>query len=841
MTKAAYKRSPAARHGGWQYGAWVLVLMLAVPVTSAQPTDSPDTIHLATVNANYRAAFEAIVARYEELNPHITVKLTIIGQGYETWMRAMFAAGGDMIPDIYNVNYTGGAQQEGKLVFLDRFLDEPNRYTGTPWRECLDMRLVERYKWANQVYMIPLDYVDIAVFYNKAIFAEAGVGVPETWPEFMRTCATLRARGHIPIAMAGNFDSFWVGTVGWLYRLMGDAYFRNMVEIVKSRPGDWDYDETRNKDWVYDPSDPYNDLFVVMNDERKLNALLDDTIDVRGPKFRAMSNRIREIAQHFQKGYMGADEASALQLFYRGKAAMVILTSASVTGIVRDFKRLDPDSRFDYGNFWFPPITDDPLVCSPFRGVGGAGVVFGVYQKHDEQHTRNCVDLLHFLTSPEGGRMLMEKTLEADQPIVGPPLVKGVELPRELQEKFSVFLDHGFEKLHFLGLGDLESSAEYVMASQRFLAGDLDMDAYLEEYRRVLQEGAPRLARRVGYDMDPTTQDAPPADTGERNPLNPFVNGVLALGLIVGAFAAFGIYHLVRVRGAPRRTTATAYLLLLPTFLLLGTFAYFPALSGLYHAFTEWEGTRGAVFNGLENFQTLLGDKLFWAGALNMLLLTAAGVIKSTIPPFIAAELIMALRNGRLRYLFRTAFLLPMVVPIMVTIMMWRFIYDPNVGMLNDFLTSIGLEHWTRSWLGDRSTALASIMCIGFPWVGAVGFLIYLAGLMNVPSNIYEAYRLESQSILKRILHIDVPLVRGQTRLLVVLAFIGSLQDFQAILIITNGGPADATMVPALRMFHTAFKFEHFGYGASLGFVLFLAILCVTIVNMRLLKPAEEL
>jgi raffinose/stachyose/melibiose transport system permease protein len=114
-----------------------------------------------------------------------------------------------------------------------------------------------------------------------------------------------------------------------------------------------------------------------------------------------------------------------------------------------------------------------------------------------------------------------------------------------------------------------------------------------------------------------------------------------------------------------------------------------------------------------------------------------------------------------------------------------------------------------------------------------------MAGLMNIPDSVYEAYRLESRSILRRIWDLDVPLVGGQTRLLVVLTFIGSLQDFQSVLILTGGGPGLATMVPALRMYHAAFRFNHFGYGAALGVVLFLMILVITAINLRVGRRGE--
>ncbi|HIL08366.1 MAG TPA: sugar ABC transporter permease, partial [Candidatus Latescibacteria bacterium] len=116
------------------------------------------------------------------------------------------------------------------------------------------------------------------------------------------------------------------------------------------------------------------------------------------------------------------------------------------------------------------------------------------------------------------------------------------------------------------------------------------------------------------------------------------------------------------------------------------------------------------------------------------------------------------------------------------------------------------------------------------------GLLIYLAGLLGIPADIYDAYKIESTNTARRIWHLDIPLVMGQTRLLIILTFIGSVQDFQTVLIMTRGGPGMATYVPALRMYNEAFVYGHFGYGAAIGLLLFVLVLAITVVNMKIFK-----
>ena len=808
-------------------------VLLAVPAHAAEP----EIIRFATINSNYRVALEEIIRRYEEQNPHLKVELSIVAQEFATWIRTRVAAGGDLVPDIYNGNYTNGYDRQGRWVALDPHLESINPYTGSRWLDGLDGRLIERYRVDGQVYILPVDYIDIAVFYNREIFDELDLREPETWDEWLAMCEKVAAAGYVPIAIGGDAQSYWAGEMGWLVRLLGDAYLRNYAPLLMSRPGDWDYEEARNGDYRYRPRDLYSDMLVVLNREREFAAILEGELDFSRPKFRRVYQRLNELAQHFQPGFMGSDSRSATQLFYTRKAAMCLMHSGSITGIIHDFAKLKPEERFDFANFWFPPITDDPLVEGPFRGVGGGGMVLAVMQKHDPAHERNVIDFLQFLTTPESGRLLVEKTLADGQPLTGPLLIEGVELPGDLAEKFAVFKGHGYEKVNYRGLSDeQESVQEWVVIAQEYMGGRLALDDFLAGYGELMRRAAKRLIRRDGLDMDPATKDPPPVVHRQKNLWNPFENGTLMLGIVLVLFGGFASVQVARSQGPAKYRARTAYLLLFPTVFLLVAFNYFPALSGLYHAFTEWESGRDPVFNGLDNFRRLFADDALYVGFGNMLVLLLAALVKATVVPFLAVELILYLAGDRMRYFFRTAFVLPMVVPALVGVLIWRLIYNPDMGLLNQSLQSLGLYGLTANWLGDPDLALGAIIGMGFPWIGAFGLLIYLAGLLGIAPDIYDAYKVESTNTLRRIWHLDIPLVAGQTRLLVILTFIGSVQDFQTVLIMTRGGPGLATYVPALRMYNEAFVYGHFGYGAAIGLLLFVLVLAITVVNMKVFK-----
>ena len=158
-----------------------------------------------------------------------------------------------------------------------------------------------------------------------------------------------------------------------------------------------------------------------------------------------------------------------------------------------------------------------------------------------------------------------------------------------------------------------------------------------------------------------------------------------------------------------------SYLFLLPTFLFLAVFNYFPALSGLYHAFTDWEAGIDAHWIGLENFRKMAQDEFLRLSIGNQVLLLLANLLKTLIAPLVVAEMLFHLSSKRLQYALRTLFLVPMVVPGMVAILLWGFIYDSNIGLLNNALTTFGLQGLTRSWLGDWQTVLPALVGVGFP------------------------------------------------------------------------------------------------------------------------------
>jgi len=281
------------------------------------------------------------------------------------------------------------------------------------------------------------------------------------------------------------------------------------------------------------------------------------------------------------------------------------------------------------------------------------------------------------------------------------------------------------------------------------------------------------------------------------------------------------------------------YLYLLPLLLLLGVFSYYPPLLAFYYSVHDWNGVALRPV-GLRNFVELVGDPTFRVSLRNVVVFMIANVATALVPSFIVAELLFNLRNKRAEDFYRTLFLVPTLVPSIIILLTWRYIYNARYGFINEMLSYVGLAHLRSDWLGGFDTALPALIFINFPWVQGTSVLILLAALYNVPSEIIDSFRLDAKSVLKRIWHIDLPLISGAIRLVSILSVIGSLQGLTYQFAITGGGPGRVTLVPAYYMYREAFYNSRFGYASAIGVVLFFVILLITIFSTRLFRSGVE-
>jgi len=273
------------------------------------------------------------------------------------------------------------------------------------------------------------------------------------------------------------------------------------------------------------------------------------------------------------------------------------------------------------------------------------------------------------------------------------------------------------------------------------------------------------------------------------------------------------------------------YVLVLPLAAVLGVFVLYPFGQAVYRSFTEWNGANIDEFVGLANYQTLLtDDPLFWPSVRNGVLLTTAFVAQAVLLPLGTAWMIHHLRSDRIQYWLRILLLVPAVVPTVVGFLVWSQFLQPD-GLVNRLLGAVGLDSLSHNWLGDTEVVLLALILVGFPWLNGANTLIYLAGMLTIPSDLYEAARMDGAGRWRTFWRIELPLLRGQTRLLVILSVILGLQNYDNVFLLTQGGPADASVVPGLLLYNNAFRYGQYGYAAAIGVLLFIIIFVLTVLG----------
>ncbi|MCY0880100.1 MAG: sugar ABC transporter permease [Firmicutes bacterium] len=279
----------------------------------------------------------------------------------------------------------------------------------------------------------------------------------------------------------------------------------------------------------------------------------------------------------------------------------------------------------------------------------------------------------------------------------------------------------------------------------------------------------------------------------------------------------------------------TLFAMIIPSLALILLFSYYPAIRSLVGSLTFWNGFDPPQFIGLQNFIAYFQMPGFGAQIRNLALLLLGGIVTLMVFPFLGAELTQSVPWMRVRRYVQWLFAVPMVVPQVILVAVWGYLLNPYDGVVDQMLSLFRVP--PIQWLGNSHTALISILLIGFPWVTSLAYLVFLSGLQAIPQDIYEAARVDGSTGLERIWHLDVPLIIPQLRFVIIITGITMVQNFVPILLLTSGGPGNATAVPGLEMYQAAFSNSQFGFGMAIGTLLFLFMLVISILTLKFLKP----
>ena len=274
---------------------------------------------------------------------------------------------------------------------------------------------------------------------------------------------------------------------------------------------------------------------------------------------------------------------------------------------------------------------------------------------------------------------------------------------------------------------------------------------------------------------------------------------------------------------------ATPYLYVLPALLFFFAIIILPAVGTFRLSFYDWSGIgRDMQFVGLENYRAAFHEGSYFVLSLrnNLIYLVATLVVE------MGFGLIMALiLDFKLRFfgVFRVLFFSPMVLSMMPVGLLWRFVYSPDVGILNAALKAVGLDSLARAWLGDPSTALYAVCLVsGWRYAGFYMILFY-AGLQRIPKQLYESARIDGATDLGCFRHVSLPLLREVFVICVLLCATGAFQAFDLVYAMTGGKPYHSTEVVATWLVDVAFTHNRDGHGSALAVMMTLIVFAIAV------------
>ena len=285
---------------------------------------------------------------------------------------------------------------------------------------------------------------------------------------------------------------------------------------------------------------------------------------------------------------------------------------------------------------------------------------------------------------------------------------------------------------------------------------------------------------------------------------------------------------------------SSLYILLFPAFFMMALIIFFPIAFTFYISFFRWGGEGFKMnFTGFQNYIDMFRDTRF----LNALVNNIFWVILYLIIPVIGGFLLALLLNSNLKGLtvFKTIFYLPGVISFVVVGVIFRLIYDPSHGLVNEILKFLHLAFLARPWLGSRFVGLLSLI-IASSWQ-YIGFcmILFLAGMQSLPLEVFEASEIDGANFYQKVVHIMIPLLKPVSIVVIMITLINSIRVFDLIYIMTKGGPLQATETIGFLMYEKAFRQHVYGEGAAYGIFIFLLVTIPSIIYVRnMLKTEEE-
>ena len=259
-----------------------------------------------------------------------------------------------------------------------------------------------------------------------------------------------------------------------------------------------------------------------------------------------------------------------------------------------------------------------------------------------------------------------------------------------------------------------------------------------------------------------------------------------------------------------------------PALFLFVTIIIVPIIMSVSYSFQEWDGIGEKIFAGLDNYRELFltNSDGFWRAVKNSLIF-AGGSVFVQLPISLILALVLA-RGVKGERFYVSVYFIPVLISTVVIGQLWMKIYNPQYGLLNTMLVSLGLEKWTGNWLGDTKTVIfAVIIPVLWQYIGYHMLLMY-ASIRSISGEVFEAARIDGASAFQTAVRITIPLMKPIIKVCVTFAVVGSLKNFDLVYVMTGGGPAGASQLPSTLMVETIFSRNMYGYGSSMAIFIIL-------------------
>jgi len=296
-----------------------------------------------------------------------------------------------------------------------------------------------------------------------------------------------------------------------------------------------------------------------------------------------------------------------------------------------------------------------------------------------------------------------------------------------------------------------------------------------------------------------------------------------------------------RKKKLPKRKTGSfrkgdlgsAFLFLSPTLVIFSAFILFPVFFSFYLSFQKWNMFSGdATFVGLDNYARMFQSAEFWQVLKNTAIYSIG-----TIPINMALSLWVAyLLNKKLagKKFLRTAFFAPVIISPVAAALIWRWMYDPNFGLVNFFVEMLGFN--PVNWLNEPTAAMFALIIMSVWKTFGINMVLFSAGLQGIPDSYYEAAELDGAGKFAKFWHITIPMLAPTTFFIMIMSMISSFQVFDLVYVLTSGGPLGSTKVLVFYVYEYAFKFFEMGYASAISYFLFALLFLLTMFQIKFMK-----